>query len=139
MVKVVVPGSGRAGHLRLEAPLPLAPGPVAMCVRDGRPAGDQQALSTHPRTPCPTGGAKAAPLRALRGTTEHVGLTAFGYPGSHGLDAADMPAILQLVACGRLDPTLLIERRVGLEEGARAIEAMDQASPLGITMVTRFR
>ena len=24
--------------------------------------------------------------------------------GSHGLDAADMPAILQLVACGRLDP-----------------------------------
>ena len=24
--------------------------------------------------------------------------------GSHGLDASDMPAILQLVACGRLDP-----------------------------------
>eukprot|EP00964_Phaeocystis_antarctica_P103473 scaffold68735_cov66-Phaeocystis_antarctica.AAC.3 len=45
-----------------------------------------------------------------------------------------MPAILQLVACGRLDPTALVERRVGLEEGARAIEAMDKASPLGITM-----
>ena len=50
-----------------------------------------------------------------------------------------MPAILQLVACGRLDPTALVERRVGLEEGARAIEAMDKASPLGITMVTHFR
>jgi len=51
-----------------------------------------------------------------------------------------MPAILQLlVACGRLDPTALVERRVGLEEGARAIEAMDKVSPLGITMVTRFR
>ena len=84
----------------------------------------------------PTGGAKAAPVR---GTTEHVGSTAFGHPGSHGLDAADMPAILQLVACGRLDPTALVERRVGLEEGARAIEAMDKASPLGITMVTSFR
>ena len=85
----------------------------------------------------PTGGGKAAPLR--RAVDRTTGLTAFGHPGSHGLDAADMPAILQLVACGRLDPTALVERRVGLEEGARAIEAMDKVSPLGITMVTRFR
>ena len=32
----------------------------------------------------------------------------------------------------------LIEREVTLEEGCRAIEAMDHGSPLGITVVTGF-
>jgi alcohol dehydrogenase len=59
--------------------------------------------------------------------------------GSHGLDAADMPAVLSLVAQGKLKVKSLIEREVGLAEGAKAIEAMDQGSPLGITVVTTFR
>jgi len=55
--------------------------------------------------------------------------------GSHGLDAADMPAVLQLVAEGKLRVRDLIEREVTLEEGCRAIEAMEHTSPLGITVV----
>lgn len=58
--------------------------------------------------------------------------------GSHGFAATDLPALLQMVATNKLDPTVLIEREVTLEEGARAIEAMDHGSPLGITMVTKF-
>lgn len=45
--------------------------------------------------------------------------------------------ILQ-VAEGRLRPQDLVEREVSLEEGAKAIEAMEGGSPLGITMVTSF-
>ena len=45
--------------------------------------------------------------------------------GSHGLAAADMPALLAMVAEGRLRPAALVRREVGLEEGARAIEAME--------------
>ena len=59
--------------------------------------------------------------------------------GSHGLAASDMPAILDLVASGKLDPSVLVERECSLEEGAAAIEAMDGASPLGMTVVTGFR
>ena len=58
--------------------------------------------------------------------------------GSHGLAAADMPAVLALVAAGKLQVRQLIEREVTLEEGCRAIEAMDHGSPLGITVVTGF-
>jgi alcohol dehydrogenase len=58
--------------------------------------------------------------------------------GSHGFAATDLPDLLELVASGKLDPALLIEREVTLEEGAKAIEAMDTRSPLGITMVTKF-
>ena len=58
--------------------------------------------------------------------------------GSHGLAASDMPAILALVEAGKLDPSKLVERECTLEEGARAIEAMDEASPLGMTVVTSF-
>ena len=58
--------------------------------------------------------------------------------GSHGFAATDLPNLLQMVASRELDPSRLIEREVTLEEGARAIEAMDRGSPLGITMVTQF-
>ena len=58
--------------------------------------------------------------------------------GSHGLDAADMPRVLQLVAAGTLRVRELIGAEVSLEEGARALEAMDGASPLGITVITSF-
>ena len=58
--------------------------------------------------------------------------------GSHGLAADDMPRVLAMVASGKLRPQDLIEREVDLEEGARAIAAMDDGSPLGMTMVTSF-
>ena len=58
--------------------------------------------------------------------------------GSHGMAAAEFPAILKLVEEGKLDPEALIERECSLAEGAAAIEAMDNGSPLGITMITSF-
>ena len=58
--------------------------------------------------------------------------------GSHGLDAADMPAVLRLVASGKLPVRKLIERECSLSEGAAAIEAMDHGSPTGITVITDF-
>ena len=113
--------------------LPLVDEP--QCLRSRPPT------ASHPAHPLPTplkvglplgGEPPVVPMARVAGREIEI-------IGSHGLDAADMPKILQLVASGRLDPTALIERRVGLEEGARAIEAMDKASPLGITMVTHFR
>eukprot|EP00549_Striatella_unipunctata_P005269 CAMPEP_0118680370 /NCGR_PEP_ID=MMETSP0800-20121206/4327_1 /TAXON_ID=210618 ORGANISM="Striatella unipunctata, Strain CCMP2910" /NCGR_SAMPLE_ID=MMETSP0800 /ASSEMBLY_ACC=CAM_ASM_000638 /LENGTH=263 /DNA_ID=CAMNT_0006576511 /DNA_START=15 /DNA_END=803 /DNA_ORIENTATION=- len=58
--------------------------------------------------------------------------------GSHGFRATDMPHLLQLVAEKKLNVGALIERRVTLEEGARAIQDMDHKSPLGFTVVTDF-
>ena len=49
----------------------------------------------------------------------------------------DMPDILEMVARGRLNPSALVEREVGLAEGAKAIMDMDNVgSQIGITMVT---
>lgn len=49
----------------------------------------------------------------------------------------DMPDILEMVARGRLNPSALVERDVGLAEGAKAIMDMDNVgSQIGITMVT---
>lgn len=57
--------------------------------------------------------------------------------GSHGMAASDMPQILQMVAEGKLKPGLLVGREVSLEEGARAIMAMDgQSKEAGMTMIT---
>jgi alcohol dehydrogenase len=58
--------------------------------------------------------------------------------GSHGFAATDLPVLLDLVSRNVIDPALLIEREVTLEEGAKAIEDMDHSSPLGIIMVTKF-
>mgnify|MGYP003685009161 CR=1 FL=1 len=59
--------------------------------------------------------------------------------GSHGLDAADMPAILQLVKRRKLLVRSLVGREVSLTEGAKAIQDMDRGSPVGITMITNFQ
>lgn len=58
--------------------------------------------------------------------------------GSHGFAAEHLPELLALVESGKLDPSKIIEREVSLEQGAKAIEAMERGSPFGITMVTRF-
>ena len=59
--------------------------------------------------------------------------------GSHGFAAEDLPALLDMVANSSLDPGKLVEKEVSLVEGARALEDMDNGSPLGITMITKFR
>jgi threonine dehydrogenase-like Zn-dependent dehydrogenase len=55
--------------------------------------------------------------------------------GSHGMPAVDYPAMLALVASGRLAPERLVSRRIGLSEAGAALVAMDAPGPPGITIV----
>jgi D-arabinose 1-dehydrogenase-like Zn-dependent alcohol dehydrogenase len=56
--------------------------------------------------------------------------------GSHGMAAADYPAMLDLVERGALRPDRLVERTIGLDEAARLLPVFDQATLAGITVVT---
>lgn len=55
--------------------------------------------------------------------------------GSHGLAAHSYPAMLDLVASGRLAPARLITRRIGLDEVPAALAAMSTSSPTGVTVI----
>ena len=56
--------------------------------------------------------------------------------GSHGMAAHDYPAMLGLVAAGRLRPDLLVTRRIGLDEAGDALAAMGEPGyPPGVTVV----
>jgi alcohol dehydrogenase len=55
--------------------------------------------------------------------------------GSHGMAAVDYPAMLGLIAAGRLRPQDLVERVVGLTEAAELLPGMDTARPAGMTMI----
>jgi len=55
--------------------------------------------------------------------------------GSHGMSAADYPAMLDLVARGDLRPQDLLGGSVDLETGAHLLPRLDQADPVGITVV----
>ncbi len=54
--------------------------------------------------------------------------------GSHGMAAADYPAMLRLVASGALRPDLLVSREVSLDEAGEALRAVGRDP--GITVVT---
>ena len=56
--------------------------------------------------------------------------------GSHGMAAHAFPALLELVAAGRLRPDLLVTREVGLDEAGTALAEVGQVP--GITVVTSF-
>jgi alcohol dehydrogenase len=55
--------------------------------------------------------------------------------GSHGMAAADYPAMLALVESGALRPQDLIERVIGLDEAAALLPGFDTASPAGLTVI----
>ena len=55
--------------------------------------------------------------------------------GSHGMPAVDYPALLELVAAGRLRPAELVGRVVGLDEAGAALAAMDGPAEPGVTVV----
>ena len=55
--------------------------------------------------------------------------------GSHGMAAADYPAMLALISRGGLRPQDLIERVVGLHAAAALLPVLDQASPAGMTVI----
>ena len=56
--------------------------------------------------------------------------------GSHGMAAHAFPAMLDLVAAGRLRPDLLVTREVTLDEAGAALAELGQVP--GITVVTSF-
>ena len=58
--------------------------------------------------------------------------------GSRGLPAADYPAVLDLIASGKVDPSRLVERTVDLEEGARILTEMGSYPGVGVTVIDRF-
>jgi alcohol dehydrogenase len=93
-----------------------------------------------------------AAVRSLRRRGRHVqiGLLAEGAPvlpldrvigweldvvGSHGMPAADYPAMLRLVASGAVAPEALLGARVGLAEAARLLPLTETAPPVGITVL----
>ncbi|MGH3387109.1 MAG: zinc-binding dehydrogenase, partial [Nocardioidaceae bacterium] len=55
--------------------------------------------------------------------------------GSHGMAAADYPALLDQVAAGRLRPDRLVGRTIGLAEGARELALMAERPATGITVI----
>jgi alcohol dehydrogenase len=55
--------------------------------------------------------------------------------GSHGMAAADYPAMLTLMKQGSLQPQRLIERTIGLDEAAALLPGFDRATVAGMTMV----
>jgi alcohol dehydrogenase len=56
--------------------------------------------------------------------------------GSHGMSAAEYPAMLDLVASGRLRPQDLVTRTLGLDDAPQAMMAMaDGTSPAGVTII----
>lgn len=98
----------------------------------------------------------AAGVLSLRRRGRHVqiGLLSGGMPvlpldraiaweldilGSHGMAAADYPAMLALVASGALRPELLVGRTVGLAEAARLLPLAEAAPSTGITVLDPAR
>ena len=94
----------------------------------------------------------SAGIRSLRRRGRHVqvGLLAAAVPdlpldrvigweldvlGSHGMAAADYPAMLDLVAGGRLRLQDLVGRSVGFAEAARLLQTADTAPPTGIAVL----
>ena len=55
--------------------------------------------------------------------------------GSHGMAAADYPAMMMLIEQGALQPQKLIERTIGLDEAAALLPVFDTATVAGMTMI----
>lgn len=55
--------------------------------------------------------------------------------GSHGMAAADYPALLDLVVDGTLAPQRLVERTIGLEDAAALLPGFDSAVVAGLTII----
>ena len=59
--------------------------------------------------------------------------------GSHGMAAADYPAMLALIGSGTLRPQQLVERTIGLADAARLLPVFDTATVAGMTIVDPSR
>jgi alcohol dehydrogenase len=59
--------------------------------------------------------------------------------GSHGMAAADYPAMMALIEAGTLQPQRLIERTIGLAEAAALLPTYNRATVAGMTMIDPTR
>jgi alcohol dehydrogenase len=59
--------------------------------------------------------------------------------GTRGIAASRFPALLGMIAAGRLDPARMITRRIPLSEAGAALAAMDGYAGVGVTVIDRFR
>jgi alcohol dehydrogenase len=55
--------------------------------------------------------------------------------GSHGLAAANYPALMQLATTGKLDPRRLVSRLITLEEAPAALAELGAFAHAGITII----
>lgn len=58
--------------------------------------------------------------------------------GSRGLPSIRFPALFEMIASGRLDPSRLIGNRIALEEASAVFELMDDYADVGVTLIDRF-
>jgi alcohol dehydrogenase len=58
--------------------------------------------------------------------------------GSHGIQAHAYPAVLAMIAAGKLRPEKLLGSTVSLEEGIDVLQNMDGFEGAGITVIDRF-
>ncbi|MEZ4590980.1 MAG: zinc-dependent alcohol dehydrogenase family protein [Chloroflexota bacterium] len=58
--------------------------------------------------------------------------------GSHGMQAHNYPALLRMIAAGKLQPQKLIGSTISLMEAAVALPQMDQFPTLGIQIINQF-
>jgi alcohol dehydrogenase len=59
--------------------------------------------------------------------------------GSRGIAASRFPALLGMIAAGRLDPARMITRRIPLSEAGAALAAMDGYAGVGVTVIDNLQ
>jgi alcohol dehydrogenase len=58
--------------------------------------------------------------------------------GSHGMQSSKYGSIFDLISSGKLNPGLLVGKRIQLEEVPKIIEHMDKYEGVGVTVIDRF-
>lgn len=58
--------------------------------------------------------------------------------GSHGMQAHRYPEMMEMILSGKLQPKLLIGKKVNLEEGAKILTKMNEYPSTGVIVIDRF-
>jgi alcohol dehydrogenase len=58
--------------------------------------------------------------------------------GSHGMQANKYDVMLSMISSGKLNPGLLVGKRIPLEEAPKELELMNNFSAVGVTVIDRF-
>jgi len=69
---------------------------------------------------------------------EHVIAEELRIYGSHGMPANKYGDMLTMICSGKLNPKLLIGKKISLDETPKEIEGMNQFGAVGITVIDRF-